>query len=64
MAAVAFDTLKLAQRLKAAGLPPDRAQGISSALAETIGESVVIREYLDLRLGELREAIAGAKARR
>ncbi len=52
MGAVAFDTLKLAQRLEAAGLPGRQAQEIASAIAETIGDAVVTREYLDLRLGE------------
>jgi hypothetical protein len=51
MAAVAFDTLKLA-RLEAAGLPAGQAQSIAVALSETIGEAVVTREYLDLRLTE------------
>jgi hypothetical protein len=54
MSAIAFDTLKPAQRLEAAGLPPKQAQDIASALAETIGDAVVNREYLDLRLGEMR----------
>jgi hypothetical protein len=54
MSAVAFDTLKLAQRLEAAGLPPKQAQDVASALSETIGDAVVTREYLDLRLGEMR----------
>jgi hypothetical protein len=54
MSPVAFDTLKLAQRLEAAGLPPRQAQDVASALSDTIGEVVVTREYLDLRLGELR----------
>jgi hypothetical protein len=52
MAVVAFDTLKLAQRLEAAGLPTGQAQAVAVALAETIGEAVVTREYLDLRLAE------------
>jgi hypothetical protein len=52
MAAVAFDTLKLAQRLEAAGLPAGQAQSIAVALSETIGEAIVTREYLDLRLAE------------
>jgi hypothetical protein len=51
---VAFDTLKHAQRLEAAGLPPRQAQDVASALSDTIGEAVVTREYLDLRLGEMR----------
>ncbi len=54
MSPVAFDTLKLAQRLEAAGLPPRQAPDVASALSDTIGEVVVTREYLDLCLGELR----------
>src|SRR5271156_5285589 len=37
MAAVAFDTSKMAQRLEAAGLPGKQAQEIASALAQTGG---------------------------
>jgi hypothetical protein len=54
MASVAFDTLKLAQRLEAAGFPPKQAQDMASAIAETIVETVVTPAHLDLRLGELR----------
>ncbi len=57
MSPVAFDTLKLAQRLEAAGLPARQAQDVASALSETIGEAVVTREYLDLRLGEMRSEL-------
>lgn len=49
---VAFDTLKLAERLEAAGMPASQARDTAAALAETIGENVVTREYLDLRLAE------------
>jgi len=63
MAAVAFDTLKLAQRLEAAGLPGKQAQEIANALAETIGEAVVTREFLDLRLAELDLRLAELAAR-
>lgn len=63
---VAFDTLKLAQRLEAAGMPAGQAQGVASALAETMSAGLVTREYLDLRLGEtearLRAEIAATKA--
>jgi len=58
MSPIAFDTLKLAQRLEAAGLPPKQAQDVAGALSETIGEAIVTREYLDLRLGEIRAAMA------
>ena len=51
---VAFDTLKLADRLEAAGMSPQQAKGVAAALAETATASLVTREYLDLRLGELR----------
>jgi hypothetical protein len=57
MAHVAFDTLKLAQRLESAGLPPKQAQEMASAFSDTIGETVVSREYLDLRLAELKAEI-------
>ncbi len=59
MGAVAFDTLKLAQRLEAAGLPGRQAQEIASALSETVGDAVVTREYLDLRLGEATARLEG-----
>jgi hypothetical protein len=55
---VAFDTLKLAQRLEAAGFPPRQAQDMASAISDTIGDTLVTREYLDLRLAELRADIA------
>jgi hypothetical protein len=54
MASVAFDTLKLAQRLEAAGFPPKQAQDMASAISDTIIDTVVTREYLDLRLAELK----------
>ena len=57
MTSVAFDTLKLAQRLEAAGFPPKQAQDMASAISETIIETVVTREYLDLRLAELKAEI-------
>jgi hypothetical protein len=51
---VAFDTLKLADRLEAAGMPSQQAKGVAAALAETATANLVTREYLDLRLSELR----------
>ena len=61
MTSAAFDTLKLAQRLEAAGFPPKQAQDVASAIAETIAESVVTRDYLDLRLGEVRAEIGALR---
>jgi hypothetical protein len=57
MASVAFDTLKLAQRLESAGFPPKQAQDMASAISDTIIDTVVTREYLDLRLAELKAEI-------
>jgi hypothetical protein len=56
---VAFDTLKLADRLEAAGMPPQQAKGVAAALAETATASLVTREYLDLRLGETEARLRG-----
>jgi hypothetical protein len=54
MASVVVDTLKLARRLEAAGFSAKQAADTAEAIAEAIGESVVTREYLDLRLAELK----------
>jgi hypothetical protein len=61
MGSVAFDPLKLTQRLEAAGFPATQASDMASAISDTIGDVVVTREYLDLRLGELR-AVMSTKA--
>ena len=50
MGSIAFDTLKLARRLAAAGVPASQAE----ALAEALSEGIVTREHLDARLAELR----------
>lgn len=55
--AVLFDTLKLAQRLEAAGMPARQAQETAAALAETITGDLVTREHLDLRLNEMQAQI-------
>lgn len=57
---VAFDTLKLADRLEAAGMPSQQAKGVAAALAETLTGAVStaadVRES-ELRLrGEIRES--------
>jgi hypothetical protein len=57
MAGVAVDTLKLARRLEAAGFPAKQAADTAEAIAEAIGDSVVTREYLDLRLAELKASL-------
>ena len=53
MSTVTFDTLTLARRLRdEAHFSPEDAEATARVLADTIGDSVVTREYLDLRLGE------------
>jgi hypothetical protein len=59
---VAFDTLKLADRLEAAGMPPQQAKGVAAALAETATANLVTREYLDLRLAETEARLRGETA--
>lgn len=54
MGTIAFDTLKLARRLAAAGVPGPQADATAEALAEALGEAVVTRDHLDVRLAELR----------
>ena len=44
---IAFDTLKLADRLEAAGMSPQQAKGVATALAETATANLVTREFLD-----------------
>ena len=58
MTAIAFDTLKYADRLENAGVPRAQAKVQAESLAEVIGGSEIItREYLDARLDvRLRES--------
>ena len=62
MNSVAFDTLKLSQRLEAAGFPAKQAQDMASAFAETLGGAIVTREYFDVRLGEIDLRLAELRA--
>lgn len=56
--AVLFDTLKLADRLEAAGMPPEQAKGTAAALAEATAETVATRQDLQLAVSDLRGEIA------
>ncbi len=53
MATVTFDTLKLSRKLEAAGFTTAQAQGASEALAEMLGEEMVTKSHLDMKLKEL-----------
>lgn len=53
----AIDTLKLYERLKAADLPEKAAKEIAEVIKDTVEERLVTREYLDVRLAELKAEI-------
>ena len=53
MAAITFDTLKCARRLKAAGFTDQNAEGLAEIMAEAFVANVdnlVTKDYLDVRL--------------
>ena len=54
MVNITFDTLELSRKLESAGFSKDQAAGAARALSDTIGESVVTRDYLDLKLAEMK----------
>jgi hypothetical protein len=52
---VAFDTLKLARRLEAAGFPTKQAQDTSEALADTLTANVASQADIHAVQGDIRE---------
>ncbi len=60
MSTVAFDTLRAAERLKAAGFTEDQAKALVEAFAQALPlQDLVTREYLDARLQALEERLGG-----
>ena len=57
MTSAAFDTLKLSRRLEEAGFTREQATGLAEALNDTLAETLVTRDYLDVRLAELKSDI-------
>lgn len=55
MSAVAFDTLKLARKLEAAGFPAKQAADTAEALADAFGDDQVTKAHLDLKLRDLEQ---------
>jgi hypothetical protein len=51
MTTVTFDTLKLVDKLKSAGIPPDQAEAIVRVIAESQDE-LVTRDHLDHALNK------------
>jgi len=57
MSTLIFDTLKFANRLKAAGMPDKQAEAEAEALAEALSESIKASDFVnksDLHESELR----------
>ena len=55
MAAIAFDTLKYARKLMAAGVPEQRAEAQAEMMAEAFlinTDALVTKDYLDARFAE------------
>jgi coiled-coil family 90 protein len=52
---VAFDTLKLARRLEAAGFPTKQAQDTAEALAEALTTNLATQGNVQALRGEIRE---------
>jgi hypothetical protein len=60
--AILFDTLKLADRLEAAGLPREQAHGAAAALAETLTGTVATKADVEASELRLRTEIAELRA--
>ena len=70
MNAIAFDTLKYANRLKKAGVPPEQAEEQASALSEafevnlkelaTKSDLVQLEQRLTIKLGTVATVVIGA----
>jgi ribosomal protein S13 len=54
---VIIDTLKIYERLKAADLPEKASKEIAEVIKETVSDNLVTKQYLDLRLAELKSEI-------
>ncbi|MBU2774342.1 DUF1640 domain-containing protein [Acidithiobacillus ferrooxidans] len=60
MATITFDTLKFANKLKAAGLPPEQAEAQAEALAEVIEvniQDLVTKDDLVASLKDLEQRL-------
>jgi hypothetical protein len=54
---IIIDTLKIYERLKAADLPEKASKEIAEVFKETVSDNLVTKQYLDLRLAELKSEI-------
>jgi len=58
---VAFDTLKLARKLRDAGMPAEQAEAVAEAEAEALGEFVMAHLATKDDIAELKQEIAGVR---
>jgi hypothetical protein len=61
MSAVAFDTLKFAEKLQSGGFTPEQSKVVSYAFAEATGEQLVTRQVLKDELAPIEQKIANLK---
>jgi hypothetical protein len=54
MMAIVFDTHNYVKRLKAVGIPEEQAEVQAEAMATLVNDQLVTKQYLDLRLAELK----------
>jgi len=57
MSAVAFDTLKFAERLPSGGFTPEQSKVVSYAFAEATGEQLVTRQVLKDELAPIKQEL-------
>ncbi|MEW6418620.1 MAG: DUF1640 domain-containing protein [Nitrospirota bacterium] len=55
--AIPFDTHEYVKKLKAAGVPENQAEVHAEAIAKLVDERLVTKQYLDMRLAELKADI-------
>ena len=60
MTTITFDTLELVDKLKAAGIPQERAEAVVPVIAETQDE-LVTKTYLDIKLSPILTDLAVLK---
>jgi hypothetical protein len=60
MATITFDTLKLVDKLKAAGIPQEQAEAVVRVIAEAQDE-LVTKTYLDIKLYPILTGLAVLK---
>jgi hypothetical protein len=58
MSAVAFDTLKFAEKLQSGGFTPEQSKVVPYAFAEATGEQLVTRQALKDELAPIKQEVA------